>query len=44
MPAILFLSGAMVMVALSFVILGVETHGVPMALDSDEGMVVQRDT
>jgi MFS transporter, putative metabolite:H+ symporter len=39
LPAILFLSGAMVLVALSFVVLGVETHGVPMALDSDEDMV-----
>jgi MFS transporter, putative metabolite:H+ symporter len=39
MPAILFLSGAMVLVGLSFVVLGVETHGVPMALDSDEDMV-----
>ena len=39
MPAILFLSGAMILVALSFVVLGVETHGVPMALDSDEEMV-----
>ena len=46
MPAILFLSGAMVLVALSFVILGVETHGVPMALDSDEDLVagIQADT
>jgi MFS transporter, putative metabolite:H+ symporter len=35
LPAILFLAGAMVLVALSFVVLGVETHGVPMALDSD---------
>jgi putative MFS transporter len=35
LPAMLFLAGAMVLVALSFVILGVETHGVPMALDSD---------
>jgi putative MFS transporter len=39
MPAILFLSGAMVLVALSFAVLGVETHGVPMALDRDEDMV-----
>jgi putative MFS transporter len=39
MPAILFLSGAMVLVALSFAVLGVETHGVPMALDSDEELV-----
>jgi putative MFS transporter len=38
MPAILFLSGAMILVALSFAVLGVETHGVPMALDSDEGI------
>jgi putative MFS transporter len=39
MPAILFLAGAMVLVGMSFVVLGVETHGVPMALDSDEEMV-----
>jgi putative MFS transporter len=39
MPAILFLAGAMVLVGLSFAILGVETHGVPMALDSDEEMM-----
>ena len=36
---LLFLAGAMVLVGLSFVVLGVETHGVPMALDSDEEMV-----
>jgi putative MFS transporter len=35
LPAILFLAGAMVLVTLSFVVLGVETHGVPMALDAD---------
>jgi putative MFS transporter len=34
-PAIMFLAGAMVLVGLSFAVLGVETHGVPMALDTD---------
>jgi putative MFS transporter len=35
LPAIMFLAGAMVLVGLSFAVLGVETHGVPMALDTD---------
>ena len=35
-PAILFLAFAMLLVGLSFAILGVETHGVPMALEQEE--------
>jgi putative MFS transporter len=34
-PAILFLSFAMLLVGLSFAVLGVETHGKPMALDDE---------
>src|ERR1043166_7949888 len=33
LPAFMFLAFAMVCVGLSFSILGVETHGVPMAVD-----------
>ena len=36
-PAILFLAFATLLVALSFAILGVETHGKPIQLDSDAG-------
>jgi MFS transporter, putative metabolite:H+ symporter len=34
-PAILFLAFSMVLVGLSFTILGVETHGVPMSQGDD---------
>jgi putative MFS transporter len=35
-PAILFLAFSMVLVGLSFTVLGVETHGVPMSLGDDD--------
>ena len=37
LPAFLFLSFAMVLVGLSFTVLAVETHGVPVALDGQAG-------
>jgi len=36
LPALMFLGFAMVCVGLSFSILGVETHGVPMTLEEEE--------
>ncbi len=43
MPAILFLAGAMVLVGLSFVVVGVETHGVPMAQDSENPTAIAQE-
>ena len=41
-PAFLFIAGTMLAVALAFLFLGVETHGQPMALDSEERSVAPR--
>ena len=41
-PAFLFIAGTMLAVALAYVFLGVETHGRPMAVDTEEGTGVVR--
>lgn len=41
-PAFLFLAAGMLLVALSFAVLGVETHGKPLSLETEEKAPAQR--